>query len=109
MASRAGQLRHRLNLQAATETRDSFGGVVLTWSTIATVWGSIEPLSGRELFAAQQVNALISARIRIRYRDDVNARMRVVHEAKSYDIQSVIDPETRHVELELMCAEGVIR
>lgn len=69
---------------------------------------SIEPLRGRELFAAQEHSSETEVRIRIRYRDDVTDRMRVVHDGKYYEIQSVIDPELRHRELELMCSQGVL-
>lgn len=68
---------------------------------------SIEPLRGRELFAAQEHFAEVTTRIRIRYRDDVTAEMRVVHGGVDYAIGAVIDPELRHRELELMCASGV--
>ncbi len=63
---RAGKLRHRLAIQEPVETRDDHGGITRTWSTVATVWGSIETLTGRELYEAQQVEARATVRIRIR-------------------------------------------
>lgn len=88
--------------------RTPSGASAATWSDLATVWMSIEPLRGRELFAAQEHFAEVTARIRIRYRDDVTAEMRVSHEGVIYAIGAVIDPELRHRELELMCTSGVI-
>ena len=44
----AGQLRHRVTIQQATETTDGFGGVTQAWATFATVWAAVEPLTGRE-------------------------------------------------------------
>ena len=78
-----------------------------TVGTIATVWGAIEPLNGRELFAAQAINSEITARIRIRYRAGVTTAMQIEHEGKTYNILSVIDPELRHMELQLMTSEGL--
>ena len=52
---RAGRLRHRLVLQSKSEARDAYGGAIITWSTQDTVWGAIEPLSGNEYFAQDQI------------------------------------------------------
>ena len=48
---RAGRLRHRLNLQESTETRNAHGEAIITWATSYTVWGAVEPLSGSEAVA----------------------------------------------------------
>lgn len=78
------------------------------WTTLAEVWMSIEPLRGRELFAAQEHHSETEVRIRIRYRDDVTARARVLHDSKYYSVLAVVDAELRHRELELMCTHGMI-
>lgn len=104
---RAGHLRHTLVIEQPTETRDAHGQAVQTWSTFATVPGSLEPLSGREVFAAAQVQAEVTARARIRYLAGVTAKMRVTFESKIYAITAVIDRELRHRELELLLSEGL--
>lgn len=100
-----GKLRHRITLQEYTSSRDSFGAEVETWSDTATVWASIEPLSGREYFAAQQVNAEISTKITLRYRSSVKPTMRVLYEGRVYEILSVINAGERNRELILICKE----
>lgn len=50
----AGKLRDRIELQRASVAIDSHGDQVKTWATLATVWGSVEPLSGREFLQASQ-------------------------------------------------------
>ncbi|TGE33172.1 phage head closure protein [Desulfosporosinus sp. Sb-LF] len=63
-----------------TETQDyaaSARGVSVRISPVAFlsgIWASIEPLSGREYYAAQQVNAEITHRIKIRYRAQTNQK-----------------------------------
>jgi SPP1 family predicted phage head-tail adaptor len=104
---RAGALRHTLVIEQPTETRDAHGQAVQTWTTFATVPGSLEPLNGREIFAAAQVQAEITARARIRYLDGVTPKMRIAFESKIYAITAVIDRDLRHRELELLLAEGV--
>ena len=102
---RIGKLRHRVILQEYISSKDSFGAEVETWSDIATVWASIEPLSGREYFAAQQINAEVSAKITIRYRASVKPTMRVLFEGRIFEILSVINTEEKKRELILMCRE----
>jgi len=65
---RAGKLRRRLVIQQATETQGATGEMAVTWGTFATVYGSVEPLRGREYFAAKEQRAEVTTRIRIRYR-----------------------------------------
>ena len=74
----AGKLRHRVQIQAPTDVRDDHGGNTRTWTTIATVWGSVEPLSGRELFEAQQVHARAAVRIRVRHYEGLTTKHRLV-------------------------------
>lgn len=102
-----GRLRHRVALQTVSEARSSTGAVTETWNTTATVWAEVVDLAGREFWDARQVNAELTARIRIRYRSGIVPKMRAVFGARTFDIQSVIDPEGRRRELVLMCRELV--
>lgn len=98
---------HRVTIQQKTATRNSIGEEVVTWVTLAEVWASVSPLRGREFFASAQMTATVDTRIEIAYRTDVVPEMRVLHRDVPYDVRSVIDPNTRHEKLELMCRTGV--
>lgn len=102
-----GALRERISLQSKVITQDSTGAPVETWSEIAALWAAKEPLSGREFFDAQGVFEENIVRFRIRYREGMDPAMRIAHGGRTYNIKSIIDPEERHRELELLCAEGV--
>lgn len=103
----AGKLRHILRIEQVTETRDSIGGVTQAWTEYATVRGSLEPLSGREVFMAAQLQAEVTGRARIRYLAGITPKMRIEHDGKYYDILAVIDRELRHRWLELLVSEGL--
>lgn len=117
---KVGKLRHRIVLQQRADAENAQGEVVPTWTDLAEVWGSIEPVSGREYFAAQQVNAEITARIVIRHRPGVNAAGRVLHQTNQsdspaeYDVYDVVtaleDPVIGKRWITLLCvrrmAEG---
>ena len=104
---RAGDLRHRVTLERKEANRDAYGGELVTWQPVATVWAAVEPLKGREFFSASQDNAEVTGRIRIRYMPGVVPTMRVRFGQRVFDIQAVIDPEERHEELQLMVREMV--
>lgn len=111
---RAGRLRHRLQLQQPTRTSDSHGGYTTTWTTTATVWGSIEALTGWENFTADQVGRSLMVRVVIRYGSGWSSisptwRVKDAKSGRKYDINAVIQPEHRarpKTVIELMCTES---
>lgn len=104
---RAGKLRHRVTIQQVTETRSATGAVVEAWGDVADVWAAVEPLRGREFFASKEFQAQVDTRIRIRYYPGVIPKMRVLWGTRIYLVDSVINPEERDKELQLMCREIV--
>ncbi len=120
----AGQLRHRVTLQKpGTRVDDGMGGGPLPFVDVADIHASIEPLSGREQLLGSQIEAELTHRIRTRFYRGVKPSWRVrfidaelaaVAPAndpspgeRRFDIESIVDPESRHRELELMCTELV--
>lgn len=105
---KSGKLRHQVTIQSKADTTDLFGGPVDVWTdTALNIWASVEPLSGRELVAAQSVNAETTTRITMRYRSGVVAANRIIFGNKFYNIQSVVDPELKHEQLVIMASEGL--
>lgn len=101
----AGRMRQRVKIQNRVEARNGYGELITTWSTLATVWASVEPIRGREFFEAEQVQSEISTRVRIRYYEGVTAEMRLLYETRPLQIMAVIDVNERHKEMQLMCRE----
>lgn len=101
----AGKLRHRVTIQQPTVARNGFNEAVTTWSNVVTVWASVEPLSGREFFAAEHVQSEITHRVRLRYRSGIVPTMRVVFGSRHLVIESVINYAERGTDLQLMCRE----
>ncbi len=106
---RAGRLRHRLSLQSPTFTNTSVGTVVTTWPTAATIWGSIEPLRGREFYDSALINSDVTSRIVIRYTSDIEPNYRIVFGTRTFLIDSIIDVEERNIEMHLMVIEEVVK
>jgi len=110
---RAGTLRHRVTIQEKPAvTRDSHGQEILGWSTLATVWARIEPISGRESVENKQEQATVSHRVTIRYRTGVRPTMRLLHLTREGDnqyllIESIIEADERGRMLVLSCVEHI--
>ncbi len=105
----SGNLRHKVQLQAKQITQDPVTGeMVDSWVTIAQPWAEIVPMSGSEFMAAGAEQSEVRGRIVIRYRDDVDASMRVVYRGRYYSILAVLpDAESGKEHLTLMTGEGV--
>ncbi len=100
-----GNLRHRVTLQQKTVIEDDLKQHTENWTDIASVWARIEPLSGREYFAAKQINSEISVRVTIRYLPGITTEARVVFGGRIFEVLSVVNPEERCESLILMCRE----
>ncbi len=104
---RAGELRHKIEIQTATNTVDNFMGVTDTWATTYTVWAAIYPLRGSELMSAMQLEGAVTFRIRIRYRSDITPANRIKFGDRFFDIQHVLNIDERNIYLDMMCEEIV--
>ncbi len=104
---RAGELRHRIKIQQKSVTRGTMGGETVTWTDVSTVWAAVEPISGREYYAAQQTQAEAQTRIRIRHLAGITTSMRVLWGTRVFDIIDVLDVKERGREIHLMCKEAV--
>jgi SPP1 family predicted phage head-tail adaptor len=107
----AGRLRHRVTLQQPVETQDSVtGAVIINWQDVADLWAAIEPLSAKEFIAAQAVANQVTSKIIIRYRSDINARMRFFHDATGlyYNIEGILtDKESGRDYITVPVSEGL--
>ena len=105
----SGKLCHKVQLQAQTIEQDpQTGEMLVTWNTIASPWAEIVPMSGREFLAAAAEQSEVRGRIVIRYRDDVDASMRIVYRGRYYNILACLpDSESGKEHITMMTGEGV--
>jgi SPP1 family predicted phage head-tail adaptor len=108
----AGLLRRRVTLQKPVQSRDTQGGSIRSWVDCGvSIPAAIEPLSGREAFAAAQIQSDIDCKITIRWRPGVTALLRVLHviaigspdEVEIFNIEAVIPDPTGRRWIELTC------
>lgn len=101
----SGRFNKRVTILRQTEENGNYNEPLDGLISVATVWAAIEPLRGREYFAAMAEHADVTTRIRIRYRDDIDRTMRVQYKDTEFEILHIIHVDYAKKELQLMCKE----
>lgn len=111
---RAGRLFHVVDLQRRSSAKGESGAAKASaWTTYSTRRASIDPLSGRELLLARQIEARTTHEVRTRC--DVTAPVMAMDRVafrdgtrvRYFGVLSVTDVDERNRELVLSCVEDV--
>lgn len=104
---KAGKLRHELTIEENTKAADATGVMVSSWSTFASVYGSIRNTRGSELIQGDSVASNINTFILIRYLQGVRANMRVAATVQGatryYNIEYINGVLEEDEMIELVC------
>jgi len=103
---RAGKLSHPVTIQRDAGVVNSSGQVIPNWVTYAERRAGIRPLSGREYMQAQSLGAEVTHEVAIRYDQGVTSGMRVLHNGRILEIESVMNIDEKNIDMILMCKEG---
>ena len=104
----ARDLDQRITLQQPAGGQDALGNATDAWVTVGTVWARVQPLRGREFFAAGQMQAAAELRMVIRWRADVLTTWRVLWNGQAHEIMAPpADIDGQRHWPELMVASGV--
>ena len=90
MTGLASELRHKVVIQSKGKGGRDEDGYSLpnTWTTYKNLWAKVTPVAARDLVLTQSEQTEVTARLKIRYRTDINTTMRVLWKDKIYSIQS---------------------
>lgn len=102
---RAGALRKRVAIQSVGSAVDSYGDLSNSWSTDATVWAAIDPVSGSETNIASELTGIITHKIKVRYRSGLTAENRLTYDSRTFEVVSSRNWQERGIFLELLCKE----
>ncbi len=102
-----GQLKRKISIQSATKVQDDFGEETETWATDATMWASIQSVSGGEGITGNQINPEVTHKIMMRYRAGVTPANRVLYGTRVFDINVVRNIFEENRWLELLCREDI--
>jgi SPP1 family predicted phage head-tail adaptor len=87
----ASMANNKVTIQYLAESVDAYGSPATTWSLQSKVWAVIEPASGREVFASQQLQSRVTHKVTIRYQSALKdtattARYRMLFDDRTFDI-----------------------
>ena len=99
-----GQLRERVDIQRAAETRNALGEVTQAWSTYASRYASVMTLRSRGALNAQQQGLTVTHKVKLRHVDGLKSSDRIVWRNRTLEIVSVLEFEQFTVH-ELLCEE----
>jgi SPP1 family predicted phage head-tail adaptor len=100
--SDAGQLDHTITLLRFTQSTNDYGEVIYTWTPYAQDWAELVPLSTSEKLQAAQVQTAVDVALRIRWREDVTAQLRVEIDGHQYELVGPPQEVGRHRFLDLL-------
>tara|TARA_Y100001972_G_C7582027_1_gene291914 strand:+ start:100 stop:426 length:327 start_codon:yes stop_codon:yes gene_type:complete len=101
-----GKMRHRLELQKATNTTDAGGGMTQSYNTINIIYGAITPKSGNEKYRQGMVQESTTHEIMIRFVKNISTKYRIKFENRVFNIKNIQNVEERDRFLKLKCTEG---
>jgi head-tail adaptor len=113
---KSGKLRWTVTIQSKTNAQNPNSGAMSpTWSDFVTgIRADMVPVARRgskaawEALIAQQTVAQRVIQFDIRYYPGIDETMRVIDpDGGVWDIKTIIDVDTRHVELWLICEKGI--
>lgn len=104
---RIGTLNRQVKLQRLVEAQDDDNGATSEiWQDVATVWANVRYLNGIETIKAGTTISAAKVSIRIRFREDVVAKWRVVYGLTNFNILAVLPDAQGREYVDLACDTG---
>ena len=103
--------RHKIVVQQVTESTDSAGEPIKTWSDYIERKARIVPMGGREAFRYQQHFSERTSIFKTRFDSktiQIDTKMRIVFNSRNFDIKSVINENEINREITIICDEDGI-
>lgn len=96
-------LNHRITIERPSTVKDAIGQPVEGWELVGEVWANVRYLNGVETIKAGAEMSIAKASIRVRYRTDLDASMRVRFGATTFKVNAVLPDEAGRWHTDLVC------
>ena len=114
MSIRANNLAQRLDQRITFQRKieapqDSSSGALPpgNWTDVASCWACIDATKSNERYLAQQIEAQNDYTVIIRWRDGIDANMRIVWKEQFWDIKNIPDQQRRGRWLFITVSQGI--
>ena len=102
------QLRHSVVIKSVgTPTADGQGGYTSTPATVLSTFADVQPVSGKEVYFAQQLGIVANYTVLIRYNASVTSAMKLVWGSIDMQIRYVKNIDNGNQWMMLYCESGV--
>lgn len=98
-------MRRKVTIRTMALTPDGMGGNTSAPSDVTDIPARVEPLEGREQLQAMATGMVRPHRFTLRYQSGLSGAKQIVYDGRTFDIQSVVDPEEKHRELIVLADE----
>lgn len=102
----AGTLNRRVRIEKRGPAQDETGQPIDDWVELATVWGGVLMVTGKESALAGAEVGSATASIRIRYRTDITNGMRAIVGGVIYNILQPLPNVSSREWTDLACSTG---
>jgi SPP1 family predicted phage head-tail adaptor len=102
-----GALRQRLVLEQPVESADGGGGVTRSYTSVATLWAAVTPVSDRDAVEAEALGAEVTHRVVTRMRTGITTRHRLTWGARIFRIVALRDQDGAGRFLEISAQERI--
>ena len=111
MSDLTPELCHRVTIQHyVAGGRDEDGYPIEgSWQKYKELSAKVTPLAAKDLIAAQANQSVVVAKMKIRYREDINTTMQVIWKGRVFSIQSqaLDDNETGNIYCTFLLGQGL--
>lgn len=103
------KMQKRVEIQTKQTVRTDTGAFSHTWVTDKTVWAYIAPITGKELYAGEQVQAEVTHEITIQYDacPTLTPANRIKYKTRFFDINVTKNIDERNEFWVMRCKEVV--
>ena len=90
-----GELDRRITIQQTTETVDSYGQMVRTYSTLGQFWAKVDYVSGNEGEESNRLEAVKRVELVIRYNSQISEKQRISWDGDIFEVEAVLPVERK--------------
>ena len=88
-----GRLDRKIVIEAPTESTNTSGEWIQTWSTYHTAFANVQKAGGTETLQADKTTATNKVRFKVRFFAGITEDMRIVYNGAYYDITEIQELE----------------
>lgn len=100
-----GKMKQRITIERFTTSTNEWNEPIEEWAVHKTLWSDIQPLTGREYWAAKAVHSEVEGKAVIRYLEDLKPTDRIKYKERILEILTFMHPKEDQRRTEILYKE----